>query len=262
MDLGLENKVAIVTGGSAGVGLKTAEMFLQEGAKVAICGRNEARLAEARNYLSKIGSGQVFAHPCDVAKEAEVQTFVDKAAEALGGIDILVNSAGRSIMKHFFDVTNEEWEEQIQLKYFSTIYTVRAVYPYMKQRGQGRIININATLAREPEKRLVATAATRAGLLNLSKTLSHELAPDRILVNSVSLGVIATDQWERRRMQQAPDQDRDEYYAQLAKSRNIPLGRVGQPEEVASAILFLASERASYITGTNIEVSGGVSKVI
>lgn len=262
MDLGLENKVAVVTGGSAGIGLKTAEMFLKEGAKVAICGRNKEKLEDASSYLNSIGQGRVFSQTCDVTNESQVTDFIKKAAEQLGGIDILVNSAGRSIMKHFFDLTNAEWDEQIKLKYYSIIYTVRAVYPYMKEKGQGRIININATLAKEPETRLIATAATRAGLLNLSKALSRELAKDNILVNSVSLGVIVSEQWERRRLQQAPNQDKEEYYKQLAESRNIPLGRVGLPEEVASAILFLASKQASYITGTCIEVSGGLSKVI
>jgi NAD(P)-dependent dehydrogenase (short-subunit alcohol dehydrogenase family) len=148
------------------------------------------------------------------------------------------------------------------LKYFAVIYAVRAVYPHLKKQGCGRIININATLAKEPQPHMVATAATRAGLMNLSKTLSLELAPDNILVNSVSLGLIRTDQWERRRKQNSPETPTHEYYKDLAKKRSIPLGRVGEAEEVASVILFLASNQASYVSGSTIEVAGALGKAL
>ncbi|WP_408010108.1 SDR family oxidoreductase [Pseudalkalibacillus sp. A8] len=262
MDLGLKDKVAIVMGGTSGVGLKTAEMLLQEGAKVAICGRDRNRMDNAFDQLTKIAEPErVFAGTCDVTDQNEVNDFVGSAADALGGVDILINSAGRSVMGHFFDITDEQWTEQIQLKYFAIIYAVRAVYPYMSNEG-GRIININATLAKEPERHMVATAATRSGLLNLSKTLAHELAPDNILVNSVSLGLIRTDQWERRRMKKAPDADPDTWYAELAEKRKIPLGRVGETEEVASVIVFLASNKASYVSGSTVEVAGGIGKAL
>ncbi|WP_269432507.1 SDR family oxidoreductase [Gordoniibacillus kamchatkensis] len=195
-------------------------------------------------------------------KKPDVNAFVEAAAGALGGIDILINAAGQSVMGYFFDITDEQWQEQIDLKYFSVIHAVRAAYPYLKQAGGGRIVNINATLAKEPERHMVATAATRAGLLNLSKTLAHELAPDNILVNSVSLGLIRTDQWERRRKKNAPDMAPAEYYADLAQKRNIPLGRVGEAEEVASVILFLSSARASYVSGSTVEVAGGIGKAL
>src|SRR5699024_3379978 len=122
--------------------------------------------------------------------------------------------------------------------------------------------NINATLSKEPEQHMVATAATRAGLLNLSKTLSRELASDNILVNSVSLGLIKTDQWERRRLKNAPNMDPEAYYADLAEKRGIPLGRVGEPEEVADVIVFLASKRASYVAGSTVETAGALGKSI
>lgn len=263
MDLGLNGKVAVIMGGTSGVGLKTAEMFLQEGAKVAICGRDEDRKNKALDYLTKYGSADsIYAATCDVTKKDDVNSFIDGTAIFFGGIDILVNAAGQSVMGYFFDITDEQWEQQIQLKYFAIIYAVRAAHPYLVKRGGGRIININATLAKEPERHMVATAATRAGLLNLSKTLSQELAPDNILVNSVSLGVIRTDQWERRRKKNAPEMTAEEYYADLAKKRNIPLGRVGEPEEVASAILFLASKHASYVAGSTIETAGALGKAL
>lgn len=263
MDLGLKDKVAVIMGGTSGVGLKTAEMFLQEGAKVAICGRNTERMESAQERLSEFGSpDSIFASTCDATNKADVNAFIDGTVSQFGGIDILVNAAGDSLMGHFFDVTDEQWENQIQLKYFAIIYAIRAVYPHMKKRGSGRIININATLAKEPQPHMVATAATRAGLMNLSKTLSHELAPDHILVNSVSLGIIRTDQWERRRKQMLPVPDPQEYYGDLTRKRNIPLGRVGEPEEVASVILFLSSNQASYVSGSTIEVAGAIGKAL
>lgn len=263
MDLGLKNKVAVIMGGTSGVGLKTAEMLLQEGARVAVCGRNRERVESANQHLKQFGtSEQIYAHTCDVTIENNVTEFINGTVEYFGGIDILVNAAGHSVMGYFFDITDKQWTEQIQLKYFAIIYAVRAVHPYMVKQGGGRIININATLAKEPERHMVATAATRAGLLNLSKTLSHELAPDNILVNSVSLGLIRTDQWERRRMQNAPDMDPEQYYADLAQKRSIPLGRVGEAEEVANAITFLASEKASYISGSTIEAAGALGKAL
>lgn len=263
MDLGLKDKVAIIMGGTSGVGLKAAEMFLQEGAKVAVCGRSEKRIENAYDHLLKFGTAdRIFTMSCDVTDKKDVSKFIDGTAERFGGVDILVNAAGQSVMGYFFDITDEQWQEQIQLKYFAIIYAVKAVYPHLVKRGGGRIININATLSKEPERHMVATAATRAGLMNLSKTLSHELAPDNILVNSVSLGLIRTDQWERRRLKNAPDMDPEEYYADLAKKRNIPLGRVGEAEEVASVIVFLASRQASYVSGSTIETAGALGKAL
>ncbi|MFB3163224.1 SDR family oxidoreductase [Neobacillus sp. 179-J 1A1 HS] len=263
MDLGLKGKVAVIMGGTSGVGLKAAELFLQEGAKVAICGRNSERKEKAFDYLLQFGSpDSIYAATCDVTNKEDVNAFINGAAANFDGIDILVNSAGQSVMGYFFDVSDEQWMEQIQLKYFAIIYAVKAAHPYLVKRGGGRIININATLAKEPERHMIATAATRAGLLNLSKTLSQELAADNILVNSVSLGLIRTDQWERRRMKNAPDMDPEEYYADLAKKRNIPLGRVGEAEEVASVILFLASKQASYVSGSTIETAGALGKAL
>jgi len=263
MDLGLKGKVAVIMGGTSGVGMKTAETFLREGAKVAICGRSKERKEHAYHQLLTVGDQEdIFASTCDVTCKSDVNSFISKTAERFGGIDILVNAAGQSVMGYFFDITDEQWEEQIQLKYFAIIYAIRAVHPYLVKKGGGRIININATLAKEPERHMVATAATRAGLLNLSKTLSQELAVDNILVNSVSLGLIRTDQWERRRIKNAPDMDPEEYYKDLAKKRNIPLGRVGEAEEVASVIVFLASDKASYVAGSTIETAGAIGKAL
>lgn len=263
MDLHLKDKVVVVMGGTAGIGFETTRLLLEEGAKVAICGRSQDRLDQAVEKLTDDSNRKnIFGMTCDVSKREDVEAFIKATGEHFDRIDVLVNNAGRSIMSHFFDLTDEQWQEQINLKYFAIIYAIQAVVPFMKAQGAGRIINMNATLSKEPEPHMVATAATRAGLLNLTKNLSRELAKDNILVNTISLGVIKTDQWERRRLERAPDENPEVYYQELAESRKIPLGRVGMPGEVGNVVLFLASERASYVTGANIEVSGGLSKVL
>lgn len=263
MDLGLKNKIAVITGGSSGIGLATARLFLQEGCKVAICARDETHLKAAAQELQPLG--EVLAHACDVLDRAQVEALVAAIVARFGGIDILVNNAGRSRVSSFAQTDDNAWRDELELKFFGVINPVRAAYSYLKQSDSGRIININAVLARQPEPQLVATAAARAGLLNLTHSLAIEFAPDHILVNSVTLGTIESDQW-RRRYQEAVKNgsqlSEPEWLSQQAHQRQIPLGRYGKPQEVAAAIAFLASSQASFITGTSLEVAGGVSRYI
>jgi len=261
MDLGLKDKVVVITGASSGIGLAAARAFCEEGAKVALCARGEARLQAAVTELAATGV-EIFARPCDVLNAAQVQSFIAGAAQALGGIDVLINNAGRSRMTTFFETSDEAWREELELKFFGVINPVRAAYPFIKAAGGGRIININAVLARQPEPHLVATAAARAGLLNLTRSLATEFAPDNILVNSITLGTIVSEQWRRRYKEQNSGQSEEDWLAEQANLRHIPLGRFGQPEEVAAAIVFLASGRASYITGVALDVAGGTGRYV
>ncbi|HVA24573.1 MAG TPA: SDR family oxidoreductase [Chloroflexota bacterium] len=260
MDLGLAGRVAVVTGGSAGIGLTTARMFLQEGARVAICARDSSRLDAALAELSK--HGEVFGQTCDVVDESGVASFISAAAARFGRLDVLVNNAGASRVASFAETSIDGWRKELDLKYFGLIYPVRAAVEHMRRAGGGRIVNVNAILARQPERHLVATSAARAGILNLSHSLATELAVDGILVNTVLLGGIVSEQWRRRYRQTDTSATEDQWLGDIARDRGVPLGRFGQPEEVAAAILFLASSQASYITGATLEIGGGVSRYV
>jgi NAD(P)-dependent dehydrogenase (short-subunit alcohol dehydrogenase family) len=262
MDLGLRDKVAIVTGASTGIGLATARLFLEEGTKVAICARGAERLEAAAAELRALPGAQLFSQPCDVLDAAQVQDFVEKVVQEFDGIDILVNNAGRGRTTTFFETGDAAWREEFEIKFFGVINPVRAAYPHMKARGGGRIINMNAVLARQPEPHMVATSAMRGGLLNLTHSLATEFAPDKILVNSITLGTIVSDQWKRRYREQNPGIPEEEWQAQQAAKRGIPLNRMGQPEEVAAAVVFLASSRASYITGATLDIAGGTGRYV
>ncbi len=266
MNLGLKDKVAIVTGGSSGIGLATARLLLAEGARVAICARDEARLQEAATALeAEISGAQLLAYPCDVLNEAQVGEFVGAVVAKWGGVDILVNNAGRGRLTTFQETSDADWRAEFEIKFFGIIYPVRAVYSYMKERGGGRIVNINAVLSRQPEPHMVATSAMRSGILNLTKSLSTEFAPDNILVNGINLGTIMSGQWQTRFQsykQQGGTMSEIEWIRQEAQKRHIPLNRFGTPEEVAHAIAMLVAEGASYITGAVLDVAGGTGRYV
>jgi NAD(P)-dependent dehydrogenase (short-subunit alcohol dehydrogenase family) len=263
MDLGLQGAVAIVTGGSSGIGLATARCFLEEGADVAICGRDDERLQSAHRELAKdFGSEHVLALRCDVTKADQTHAFAEAVKAWRGRTDILINNAGQGRMSTFATTTDENWREELELKYFSQIYPVRAFLPMLEASDRAAIVAINSLLAYQPEPYMVCTSSARAGVQSLLKSLAREFA-GRIRVNSVVLGLIDSGQWQRRfEAREDKSQSRDEWIAELAKSKHIPFGRLGRPDEVARAVAFLASAKVAYITGASLEVSGGVSRYI
>jgi NAD(P)-dependent dehydrogenase (short-subunit alcohol dehydrogenase family) len=260
MDLGLKGRKAIVTGGSKGLGRAIAEELVKEGADVAICSRDQAEIEQAGKELEAIGA-KVFASVADVTDPASVMSFVSASAEALGGIDVLVNNAGRAHPGTFQTLTDEDWKEDLDVKLFSMIRCSRAVLPHMQSRGGGRIININAVQARSPDPRFFATSTDRAACLAFTKTLSLELAPANILVNSVNIGYVVTPQWRNIHQHRAPEMSEDEFFSSMAQAE-IPLGRFGNPDEVSGVVAFLAGERANYITGASIDVAGGMGRAL
>ncbi|MEU9201819.1 SDR family oxidoreductase [Streptomyces sp. NPDC048332] len=260
MDLRLKGHRVLVTGGSSGVGLATVRMLLAEGARVATCGRRADVLAEALDGLA--GPDALYHAPCDVRDEAAVQAFTEAAAGRLGGLDGLVNNAGASRMKPFAETTNDDWRDELELKFFGVLNPLNAALPHLRASGHASVVNINAVLAKQPETALMTTSAARAGILNLSTSLSKELAPDGIRVNSVCLGLVDTGQWERRYAASGSPLDYASWQSALAADRGIALGRLGNADEVAYAVTALLSPRASYITGTTVDVCGGVNRAV
>lgn len=259
VDLGLADRTVIVTGGSSGVGLAVVRLLLDEDARVVTCGRDAGRLQAA---LTQLGApeGRIASMPCDVRDRDGVERLIALARDSFGGVDGLVNNAGRSLLRPFAETTDEDWRAELELKFAGVLNTTRAALPLLRRSPSPAIVNVNAVLAKQPETRLVATSAARAGLLNLSKSLAAEFAPDRIRVNSVCLGVIDTGQWRRRYEQSGSELDYDAWAARLAESRGIGLGRLGRAEEVASVITMLLSPRTSYVTGTSVDIDGGVNR--
>jgi NAD(P)-dependent dehydrogenase (short-subunit alcohol dehydrogenase family) len=261
MDLGLSSAVAVVTGGTSGIGLQTARVLLAEGARVAICGRDGARLAAAQEVL---GAGdRLLGVRCDVLDKASVAAFAAAVGAWSGGrINLLVNNAGQGRVSTFADTTDAAWREELELKVFSQVNPLHAFLPLLRAGAAPAVVIVNSLLSLQPEPHMVATSAARAGVQSLAKSLAGELAPD-IRVNSILLGLIDSGQWQRR-FEARPETDvpREAWFAQLAKAKGIPLGRLGQPEEAARAIVWLGSPAASYVTGASLEVSGGVSRFI
>jgi len=254
MDLGLKNKVAVVTGGTDGIGKATAFKLAEEGAKVAICARRKELLDKTADEIRKIGA-EVLAVAADVSKAIEIERFIKAVIDRFGRIDILVNNAGKSSRGKFLEVSDETWGADLEIKLFGAIRCTRLALPYMKKQGGGRIINITTTHGKQPGPESVPTSVSRAAGLALTKVLSKEYAADNILVNTVCVGQIKSGQHERRYVREGISAE--EYYSRLAK--RVPLKRVGEAEEVANVITFLASNAASYVTGASINLDGGIS---
>src|SRR5262245_13219542 len=254
LELGLAGKVAIITGGSDGLGKAAAARLVQEGARVAICARRKDVLERAAEQI-RGGGGELLAQPADVTRNDEVEAFVGAVVARWGGVDILVNNAGTSAAAAFEQVDERTWLADLDVKLLAAIRLCRLVIPYMKQRGGGRIVNVTTVGGKAPAARALPTSVTRAAGINLTKSLANEYAPDRILVNTICLGLVKSAQWERR-----AKGDLDAYYREVSK--RVPIGRVGEAEEFADLVAFLVSERAAYITGTAVNFDGGMASVV
>jgi NAD(P)-dependent dehydrogenase (short-subunit alcohol dehydrogenase family) len=255
MDLQLAGRTAIVTGGSSGIGLATVKELLAEGATVYTCARDDERLTAA---LAPLAQERLVGQACDVLDEPAVTAFVERAAAETGRIDVLVCNAGQGRTSTFATTTRADWHEELDLKIASVANAVRPARAHLERAG-GAVVIVNAVLGRQPEPHMVATSAARAAVLNLARSLARELAP-AVRVNSVLLGLVRSEQWHRRWQQSGSELGEEEWLARLAHEKGIPLGRVGEPAEVAAVIAFLASPRAAFTTGAAVEIDGGVAR--
>jgi NAD(P)-dependent dehydrogenase (short-subunit alcohol dehydrogenase family) len=262
MDLGLAGKVAIITGGSEGIGRAAALALGREGARLVICARRPDVLERAASEVSSETSAEIVPVVADVRRPEDVQRLIDEAIGRFGRLDILVNNAGTSRAGPFEAVSDSDWQEDLDLKLFAAVRTIRLAVPRMRQAGGGSIVNILNLAAKQPPARSVPTSVSRAAGLALSKALSKEYAPEQIRVNAVLIGLIKSGQHERRWRQQGSGESLEAFYAAMARERAVPLGRVGEAEEAGDLIAFLCSERAAYITGVAINLDGGASAVV
>ncbi len=267
MNLGLSNKVAIITGGSQGIGKAAALRLALEGAKVVICARRMDMLDEAAQEIRDRCQGQADVLPveADMTRDADIRRVMSTTVDSFGGLNILVNNAGKSAAASFETVQDEDWKADIDLKLLAAVRFCRIAIPEMRRAGGGRIINVTNLGGKTPGANSVPTSVTRAAGIALTKALSKEFAKDNILVNTVCIGLIKSGQHEARYAALAATGNSlslDAFYQQIANERDVPLGRVGEAAEAGDVIAFLASEAASYLTGTSINIDGGASAVM
>ena len=263
MDLDLTGRTALVTGGSLGLGRAMAAAFHGAGANVVLIARREALLREAKAAIENDPGGagaKVGIYPCDVTDPSMIENAVAAATAELGDIDILVNNAGQSQTGRFEDLTDEVWQGDLDLKLFAAIRFSRLVFPGMKERGWGRIINILNTAAKAPPPGSAPTSVSRAAGMALTKVLAGEGAPHNVLVNALMIGSIKSDQVRRGYDRSDKSVSFEDFV--VASGRSLPMGRMGEAEECGNVALFLASNAASYLTGCAINMDGGLSRVV
>ena len=258
MELGIKGRAAIVTGASRGIGRETARQLLEEGVRVTICGRNKETIEGSRAELARATGGDVHAIVADMTKEDDIAQLVEGARQRFGNVDILVNNAGQMYSGRFAVLNDAGLKEQLETKLFGFMRAIRLVYPMMKARRWGRIVNLIGGAGKEPDPYMFGSGITNSALLNITKSLSTEFGEDNVLVNAVCPGWVDTNLWRRNAQGLAAELNAgSEEEARRLAARKNALNRFGRPEELASAIVFLCSERASYITGVSLNLDGG-----
>jgi len=255
-DLGLKDKVILITGGSDGLGYASAELLSSQGANVVICGRRGDYLKEKADIITERTKNQVLAIQADVSKADDCKKLVEETISNFKKINVLVNNAGASAAGLFEDVTDKNWEDDINLKLMSTVRMCRLVIPYMKSNEEGVIINATIGGGKAPNAGSLPTTVTRAAGINLTKSLANEYAKNNIRVNTICIGLIKSAQWDRR----SGAGSVDELYLEMAKK--VPMGKVGEEMDYANLVAFLSSKRSAYITGTAINLDGGLCPVV
>ncbi len=263
MDMGLEDKIAVISGGSVGIGLAVAEALATEGVHVALCARDgERAAARAEEIAGKYGV-RAAGFSADVAKAGDIEAFVHQVQETFGGCDILVNNAGTGSNETIMDAGDEKWQYYWDLHVMAAVRLARGLVPLMRQRGGGVIINNASICAKQPLYYEPIYNTTKAALMMLSKCMANEFIPDNIRVNCVNPGLILTPDWIKtaKQLTEGTDQTWEQYLDKIAKD-NAPIGRFATPEELADFFVFLCSPRASYCVGSEYFVDGGWLKTV
>jgi len=262
MDLGLKGRVAIVTGSSRGIGNAIALGLAEEGAKVTICARNEARVKVAEREIERATGADLLGLRTDLNRAEDIKILVDETYKAFRRIDILVNNTGGPAPAIFMATSEDDWRRAFDQLFMSVVSTCHEVAPYMKRQHWGRIINMASMAAKQPLENLVLSNSLRSGIIGLTKTLSNELAEDNVLVNCVCPGYTLTERVQE--LAQTESQRTGKETSEIVQdwAKTIPLRRMAQPREIANLVVFLASERASFITGATLQVDGGWIKGI
>jgi 3-oxoacyl-[acyl-carrier protein] reductase len=249
MDLGLRGRACVVTGSTGGIGLETARMLLDEGARVVTCGRRDAP-----------GIGETLHVRADLSEPGEPERMVDEAATALGGLDVLINNVGTARQARFEEVSDEEWDAYWQLDVMSYVRAIRAALPHLRAADKGAIVNVSSTSGKRPSTSMPHYSVMKAAVLSLSRLIADLYAKDGIRCNAVAPGPTATEAWLNEGGLADQQGDRKEVLAKVGAGR--PLGRLARPEEIAAVIVFLCSERASYVTGAAWSADGGTVPII
>ncbi len=263
MDLGLKDKVVMITGGSRGIGRAISLAFAAEGARLALCSRDPGPLGEVVEKIRSHWRSDVYAAEADMRRPEEVEQFVRGALVHFGRVDVLVNNVGAGLLRGFEELTEEEWQDALTLNLMAAIRCSRAVLPAMRSHGGGAIVNLAALSGQVPRQGQIASNVAKAGLINFTESLACEVGKDKIRVNAVGPIAIRTIRWEKRVTTLARERGvSEEEVIQETIGQIIPLKRLGEPEDVASAVLFLASERAAFITGVMLMVDGGMGRCV
>lgn len=257
MDLGLKDKVALVAAGSRGLGRAVAEELAAEGASLVLCAREAQTLSETAAAIAESHNAHVLAVPADVTVTDDIKRVVESGIERFGRIDILVTNAGGPPAGRFDQLTREQWERAIRLTLLSAVELARHVLPGMRERRWGRILNITSIAVKQPVENLLLSNSLRAGLTGFARTLANEVAAEGVTVNNILPGYTRTERLEELAQMMAEKQGISAAEFRGKWEKEIPMGRLGEPREFAALAAFLVSERASYITGTSIQVDGG-----